>query len=88
MGDMRAGVESRNRRSARIGKRFSTRRGLRSFLIISAVISQLTACSGKTPVCLKPMGLTINERSPYFIFHASGIFLLISHFPPPEDERL
>ena len=37
---------------------------LPAFLIISPHISQLTACSGKSPVCLKFMGLTLKVSSP------------------------
>ena len=33
-----------------------------AFLILSAMKSQFTACSGKRPVCLKPVGLIINFK--------------------------
>ena len=39
-------------------KRFKTLTGLFEFLIRSENHIQLTACSGKSPVCLKPRGFT------------------------------
>ena len=50
--------------------------------------SQFTACSGKRPVCLNPVGFTRNVRSPYFMFQLSGSFFRYSQLPPPLDERL
>ena len=44
-------------------KRLSTFTSLFWALISLLTISQLTACSGKIPVCLKPMVFTLNVRS-------------------------
>ena len=45
------------------------------------------AWSGKTPVCLKPVGLTmrvsLSSPSPQLIFHFSGRRRRYSHSPPP-----
>ena len=49
--------------------------------------AQLTACSGKTPVCLKPVGLTISVRPFQPIFHLAGRGRRFSQLPPPLLER-
>ena len=55
--------------------------------IFFAYQAQLTACSGNTPVCLKPVGLTmrvsLSSPSPQEIFHFSGRRRRYSHSPPP-----
>ena len=45
------------------------------FLIISIIKSQLVACSGKSPVCLKLVGLTLNVKFLYLIVQYSSNFL-------------
>ena len=42
--------------------------------------SQFTACSGKSPVCLKPIGRSMKFRSPYDTVQFSGILRTV-HSP-------
>ena len=53
--------------------------------------AQFTACSGNTPVCLKPVGLTIrvsrSSPSPQWICQRSGRGRRYSQLPPPWWER-
>ena len=45
-------------------KRFRTLTGLSEPRILRMMKSQFAACSGKMPVCLKFMGLTLKRSSP------------------------
>src|SRR5574344_845713 len=65
--------------------RFNTFIGLLAFSIFSIIQSQLIACSGKIPVCLNPIGLTLNFKFLYSICHDFGTRLLKLQAPPPVE---
>ena len=61
---LRSSGGRRQCRAAGIGKQINTRTGRRAeaAATFSRMKSQFAACSGKTPVCLKFMGLTLKVR--------------------------
>ena len=59
MADGSARRRTGQRCAAGVAKRFKTLMGRPAARIFLAYQAQLTACSGKTPVCLKPVGLTM-----------------------------
>ena len=70
--------------------RLSTFMGLPAFFMREENHSQFTACSGKSPVCLKPMGLILNlsPSEPYSRIHSGGRFDVPFQAPPPLCERI
>ena len=75
MGDGRARGQARQRCTARVAEQVQHADGTASLPYLSWYHAQFTACSGKTPVCLKPVGLTISVKSFQWICHFCGSFL-------------
>src|SRR3989344_3846339 len=65
-------------------KRFKMRRGLLSTL--SIIQSQLIACSGNIPTCLKLVDCSSNVRFLYPIRHGLGVGFCITHRPASESD--
>ena len=51
------------------------------------ILSQFTACSGKSPVCLKPMSLSEKDSPRQLTENCSGTGLKYFHLPPPSRLR-